>query len=261
MLGCDFHCAYCQNWITSQTLRDANATARPYKVTIQDIITSAHRDGARILTSTYNEPLITSEWAVEIFKHGRGSGLYGSYVSNGNATPEVLEYIRPWVDFYKVDLKGYDDAHYRKLGGVLANIQEGIGNIHKLGFWMEVVTLLIPGFNDSDEEIRKLCDFLVSVSPDIPWHATAFHADYKMSRQESTSVETLLKAARIGKQSGLKFVYLGNKPGNVGDWENTYCPDCHAELVKRMGFRVLENTIVNGACPKCLRKIPGRWEL
>ena len=177
MLGCDYNCVFCQNWVTSQVLRDPMAMAPPEEITPKEFVALAVRSGAKIVTSTYNEPLITSEWAVDVFKEARKAGLVTSYVSNGNGTPEVLDYIRPWVDLYKVDLKSFNDKHYRELGGVLDNVLRTIRSLHEKGFWLEIVTLLIPGFNDSDEELKATADFLVSVSPFIPWHVTAFHKD------------------------------------------------------------------------------------
>jgi pyruvate formate lyase activating enzyme len=211
------------------------------------------------MTSTYNEPLITSEWAVEIFREAKAAGLVCSYVSNGNATPEVLDYIQPFVSLYKVDLKSFRDRHYRELGGTLERVLWTIRALHERGFWVEVVTLTVPGFNDSDEELREIARFLVSVSPDIPWHVTAFHPDYKMTDPENTGVATLLRAAEIGVAEGLRFVYAGNLPGRVGNWENTYCPGCSALLIERYGFRVLANRIPQGRCPDCARTIPGFW--
>jgi len=259
MLGCDFHCGYCQNWLTSQALRDPAALSPPEEVTPAEIARLALRYGARILTSTYNEPLITSEWAVEVFKEGLAQGLVCSYVSNGNGTPEVLDYIRPYVRLYKVDLKSFRDRHYRELGGTLDRVLWTIRALHEQGFWLEVVTLVVPGFNDSDEELRDIARFLVSVSPDIPWHVTAFHQDYKMTDPDNTDARTLVRAAEIGTAEGLRFVYAGNLPGRLGHWENTYCPGCRSLLVERVGFRVLGNRIPDGLCPDCHREIPGVW--
>src|SRR3954470_15392137 len=207
MLGCDLHCSYCQNWVTSQALRDPSAISPPLQASPEALVRQAVRQGARVLVSTYNKPLITSEWAVEIFKEARAAGLDTAFVSNGNGTPQVLEYLRPWIDYYKVDLKSFDDAHYRKLGGRLEPILDSIKRIHQIGFWLEIVTLLIPGFNDSDDEIRRLTEFVASVSPDIPWHVTASHGDYKMREPESTTSEMLLRAAEIARESGLRYVY------------------------------------------------------
>jgi pyruvate formate lyase activating enzyme len=259
MLGCDYHCGYCQNWITSQALRDPSAIAPAERVTPGDIVALATKYHARIVTSTYNEPLITSEWAVAVFREAKAAGLVCSYVSNGNGTPEVIEYLRPWVSLYKVDLKSFRDRHYRDLGGTLERVLWTIRALHEKGFWVEVVTLVVPGFNDSNEELRDIARFLASVSRDIPWHVTAFHRDYKMTGPDDTDVATLLRAAEIGRSEGLRFVYAGNLPGGVGRWENTYCPGCGALLVERFGFRILANRVTGGACPECSEPIPGFW--
>ncbi len=260
MLGCDLHCAYCQNWITSQALNDPHAGSEPIGISPKQMVLLAKNHKARVMTSTYNEPLITSEWAVEIFKEARREGLTCSYVSNGNATPEVLKYIRPWVDLYKVDLKSFNDKNYRKLGTKLQTVLDSIHMIYDHGFWLEVVSLIIPSFNDSPGELRAMAEFLVSISPNIPWHVTAFHQDYKMTDPDNTPVETLIRAAAIGRDAGLNFVYAGNLPGESGNWENTYCPSCHTLLVERVGFRVLQNKIENGKCHKCRQPIPGFWD-
>jgi len=260
MLGCDYHCGYCQNWITSQALRDEAAVAPAQGVSPAEIVSAAKRAGARIVTSTYNEPLITSEWAVEVFRHAKAEGLVCSYVSNGNGTEQVLEYVRPWVALYKVDLKGFRDRPYRDLGGTLERVTWTIGALHAKGFWLEVVTLVVPGFNDSSEELRDIARFLVSVSPDIPWHVTAFHPDYRMEDRPPTSVRSLLRAAEIGSAEGLRFVYAGNLPGAVRSFENTYCPGCRSLLVERVGYRVLQNRLdAGGRCPECRQAIPGVW--
>jgi pyruvate formate lyase activating enzyme len=260
MLGCDFHCGYCQNWVTSQALRDPNAVAPPHRLTAEDFIELSVAQGARIVTSTYNEPLITSEWAVEIFKQAKSAGLITSYVSNGNGTPEVLQYIKPWVDLYKVDLKSFQDRNYRKLGGLLKNVLDTIQRLYAMNFWLEIVTLVIPGFNDSNEELRDIAQFLARISPDIPWHVTAFHQDYKMTDPDNTSVATLLRAAEIGKAEGLHFVYAGNLPSRVGNWEDTRCPGCNATVIERSGYRIRMNRITaSGNCPDCTHAIPGVW--
>ena len=189
--------------------------------------------GAKVLVSTYNEPLITSEWAVAVFKQARAAGLVTGFVSNGNGTPQVLEYIRPWVDLYKVDLKSFDDRHYHELGGRIGPILETIRSLAQMGVWLEIVTLLIPGFNDSDDELKGLTDFLAGVSPDIPWHVTAFHKDYKMDDPENTRPQDLLRAAEIGRRAGLRYVYAGNLPGKVGGLEDTRCHQCGETLIRR----------------------------
>ncbi len=260
MLGCDYHCSYCQNWLTSQSLRDPSASALPEVVEPEKIVELGLVYKSPVIVSTYNEPLITSEWAVEILKLAKPYGIRGAYVSNGNATPEVLEYIRPYVDLYKVDLKGFDERRYRQLGGRLDIVLDTISLLKERGFWVEIVTLIVPGFNDSDGELSSIARFIASVSPEIPWHVTAFHNDYKMLDRHNTTARSLRKAALIGRQAGLQFVYAGNLPGMVENLENTYCPGCGEVLVERDGLRVLRNSITSGVCPKCLRKIPGIWK-
>ena len=260
MLGCDLHCSYCQNWVTSQALRDPRATLASRTASPEELVDSAVRQGARVVVSTYNEPLITAEWAVAVFKLARAAGLATGFVSNGNGTPEVIEYLRPWVDLYKVDLKGFDDRHYRQLGGRLEPILDTIRRLHDSGLWLEIVTLLIPGFNDSDDELRRLTAFVASVSPVIPWHVTAYHEDYKMSGTGDTTVGMLLHAAEIGREAGLQFVYAGNMPGRVGTLEDTRCPSCAATLVERLGYFVKADRLSgSGTCPSCGTAIPGRW--
>lgn len=260
MLGCDLHCAYCQNWVTSQALRDPAAVSSPLGVTPERMALQAVKLGARVIVSTYNEPLITSEWAVAVFKEARKAGLATGFVSNGNATPQVLDYIRPWVDLYKVDLKSFDDRHYRKLGGRLQPILETIRRLHQMDFWVEIVTLLIPGFNDSDDELKRLTEFVANVSADIPWHVTAFHKDYRMKDPANTTPEMLLRAAGIGRASGLRFIYAGNIPGMVGNLENTYCVKCHALLIERYGYLINSYSLTaEGSCPDCGAPVPGRW--
>lgn len=260
MLGCDLHCSYCQNWVTSQALRDPEAVAPPLDATPAALSAEAIRLGARVVVSTYNEPLITSEWGVAIFKEARAAGLMTAYVSNGNGTPQVLDYIRPWIDLYKVDLKSFDDRHYRQLGGRLEPILATIRALHAMGIWLEIVTLLIPGFNDAADELERLTAFLADVSPDIPWHVTAFHKDYRMNDPANTTPEMLVGAAEIGRRNGLRYVYAGNLPGQVGDLEHTKCHECRALLVERYGYFIQSYRLTaDGRCPDCHSTIPGRW--
>jgi pyruvate formate lyase activating enzyme len=260
MLGCDLHCAYCQNWVTSQALRDPAAVAPLLEASPESLVQNALDLGARVVVSTYNEPLITSEWAVAVFRKAKVAGLVTGFVSNGNGTPRVLEYLRPWIDLYKVDLKSFDDRHYRQLGGRLEPILDTIRRLHALGVWIEIVTLLIPGFNDSRDELSRLTAFIASVSPDIPWHVTAFHGDYKMTEPENTTAAMLATAAGVGADAGLRYVYAGNLPGSVGALEDTRCADCHATLVARVGYRIRDYRVTpEGRCPVCAAAVPGRW--
>ncbi len=261
MLGCDLHCSFCQNWLTSQTLRDPASMAPVEEVSAAEIVRAAKRGGARIVTSTYNEPLITSEWAAAVFRLAKAEGLLCSYVSNGNATEEVLEYLRP----LRVALQGGPEGLPRSplprpRRHPRARALDHPRPPREGDLAVEVVTLVVPGHNDSPEELGDIARFLVSVSPDIPWHVTAFHPDYRMEGREPTSARALLRAAEIGAAEGLHFVYAGNLPGVVRSWENTYCPGCRGLLVERLGFRVLSNRLgADGRCPDCRRVVPGVW--
>ena len=261
MLGCDLHCGYCQNWVTSQALRDVRSTLDFQTVSPRDLVAMALRQGASAVVSTYNEPLITAEWAVAVFREAKSAGLVTGFVSNGNGTPEVLEYLRPWLDLYKIDLKSFNDRRYHELGGRIGPIRDTVRRVYEMGFWLEVVTLVVPGFNDSDEELGQIAGFLAGISPDIPWHVTAFHQDYKMTSPDDTPAETLVRAARIGHSAGLHFVYAGNSPGQTGDLENTICPRCGNTVIERFGFRVLRNRLSSaGQCPDCGAGVPGIWD-
>ncbi len=263
MLGCDFHCGYCQNWLTSQTLRDPTAVEGAYlvkRVSPEQIVEAAKNAGAEVIASSYNEPLITSEWAAAVFKQAVAAGMKCVFVSNGNATPEVLEYLRPYLSGMKIDLKSMQDKNYRQLGGVLKNTLDTIKRVKEMGLWLEVVTLVVPGFNDSSEELWEAARFLSSISADIPWHVTAFHSDYKMEDTPNTPANTLLKAAEIGREAGLHYVYAGNLPGRVDEYETTFCPHCNTALVERTGFRVRSMRVeAGGKCPKCGGTVAGVW--
>ena len=263
MLGCDFHCDYCQNWFTSQVLRDPqsnDALRLIRKLSPGQIIESAKRVNAEVIVSSYNEPLITIEWAVSVFKEALSSGIKCAFVSNGNATPQALEYLKPYISAYKVDLKSMQAKNYRQLGGVLENVLSTIKIAHKMGIWVEVVTLVIPGFNDTNEELFEMAQFIRSVSKDIPWHVTAYHQDYRMTEHPNTPADSLVRAADIGREAGLNFVYAGNLPGRVEEYENTNCPECSKLLIQRRGYKLMAyNLSVTGNCKYCGAKIPGIW--
>ena len=263
MLGCDFHCGYCQNWLSSQALRDPASDEAAYfvkRISPEQIVEVARRTGADVIASSYNEPLITSEWAVAIFKQAAAAGIKCVYVSNGNATPEVLEYLQPYLAGMKIDLKSMQDKNYRQLGGVLKNVLNTIKRVKEMGLWLEVVTLVVPGFNDSVEELWEAARFLASVSPDIPWHVTAFHSDYKMQDTPNTPAKTLLRTAEIGREAGLRYVYAGNLPGRVDEYETTFCPQCNTALVERTGYSIHAMRVTTqGKCPKCGATVAGVW--
>lgn len=261
MLGCDFHCGYCQNWVTSQMLRDADAVAQAKLVQPAQLAQLAVQHGAPVIASSYNEPLITSEWAVAVFKEARKHNLKCAYISNGNGTPQVLDYLRPHVDAYKVDLKTFNPKHYRELGGVLENVVQTIRQLKERAFWVEIVTLLVPGFSDDADDINRMADFLASVDPLMPWHVTAFHPDYKMTDgYRQTRVDDLMRVVEVGRNAGLRYIYPGNLPGQVGEWENTRCHHCNATLIERWGFVVRKQRVrPDGTCPDCGGRIPGIW--
>ena len=263
MLGCDLHCEFCQNWLSSQALRDPAASwSADYirEITPAQMVSTAVQNRAPIIVSSYNEPLITTEWAIDIFKQAKEAGLYCAYVSNGYATPEVLEALRPYLCAYKIDLKTMQDSQYRRCGGVLKNVLDSIQKAYDLGLWVEVVTLVIPGFNDSPEELWDASRTIASISMDIPWHVTAYHPEYKMTDPPQTPAKTLQQAAEIGQEAGLKYVYAGNLPGRVGSLEDTHCPECSNRLIQRRGYQILDYKITaEGTCPFCGATIAGFW--
>lgn len=263
MLGCDFHCSFCQNWVSSQAMRDpACEVAGHYlrRISPEEVVAYGVKTGASVIASSYNEPLITTEWALAIFKLAAEAGFKCAFVSNGNATPEVLECLAPYMAGLKIDLKSMQDRQYRRLGGVLQNVLDTIRLAHEMGFWVEVVTLIVPGMNDSNEELMDAGRFIASVSADIPWHVTAFHPNYKATEVGATPVKTLIRAAEIGQEAGLRFVYAGNLPGRVSTYENTFCPGCSTALIERLGYFITGYHLTNeGACPQCGFSIPGIW--
>jgi len=261
MLGCDLHCGYCQNWVTSQMLRDVDALAPAKLCSPQQLVDLAVANRAPVMASSYNEPLITSEWAVDVFKAARPHGLRCVYISNGNATPQVLDFIRPFVDAYKVDLKTFNPKNYRQLGGVLENVTQTIKNLKERGFWVEVVTLVVPGFSDHPDDLKRMAEFLAGVDPLMPWHMTAFHPNYKMTDGfRATTADDLLKIVEYGRQAGLRYMYPGNLPGQVGNGESTRCHHCGVTVIQRYGFLVQKNRVnADGSCPECHKMLPGIW--
>lgn len=261
MLGCDYRCPYCQNWVTSQALRDPAAGAPIREIGAAAIAVLAREAGARLVVSSYNEPLITAEWGGAVFDEAARAGMLCAIVSNGNGTPEALDLLGPRLGACKIDLKGFHPGRYRTLGGDLARVTETIRSVHARGIWLELVTLLVPGFNDDPAELRDLAGFIASVGRDIPWHVTAFHRDYQMTEGRDATAEDLLRAAAVGREAGLRFVYAGNQPGRVGDLEDTRCPSCAKTLVRRRGYAVkVEGLTKEGRCAGCGTGIPGRWD-
>ncbi len=257
MYGCNFRCSFCQN----HELADPAAAARPPyadPATPDGIVREARRLGARMLVSTYNEPLITAEWGAAVLAAGKKAGLAGAFVSNGYATPEALDFLRPSVDCFKVDLKFFREETYAKVAGArLEPVKTAIRLMLEKGFWVEVVTLLIPGLNDSREEVSEMAAFLASLSKDIPWHLTAFHPSHLMTDRPRTPAASLERACEAGLAAGLKYVYTGNIEGGRQD---TLCPSCGAKLIGRDGYEVLGNKVSGaGKCPECGTGIAGFW--
>ena len=260
MLGCNFKCSFCQNWFSSQVCRDPDAVSDIQPVSAEQIKRVAVEQKVKVVVSTYNEPVITSEWAHEIFELCGKHGMMSGFVSNGYASEETLDFMRPVMDFYKADLKTFDDNKYRELGGELKKVMDSITYAVKKGYWVEVVTLVVPGFNDSEAELKNMAEFIKSVSRDIPWHVTAFHPDYRENGIGRTPVSTLERSAGIGHAAGLRYVYAGNIEGDLQELENTYCPSCGLLLIERHGFTVGEKALKpDGSCPKCSFRIAGIW--
>lgn len=260
MFGCDFHCPYCQNWTLSQALRDRRAIDEvPQPLSAHALVDQALAAGCQVVCSAYNEPLITSEWAAEVFQAAKSKGLITAFISDGNATEEVLNYLRPWLDVFRVDLKAGTPEHYRTLGGRLEVVWRSLEMAWRLGFWVEVVTLLVPFFNDDLAEIRSIVQHLTAISVDIPWHVNAFYPNYKMQDRSATSVQLLSLAASAAYAQGLKYVYVGNAPGLVPGFERTYCPQCKTPVIERYGYDTIKSKLISGACPHCRTPIPGIW--
>ena len=261
MLGCDLHCGYCQNWVTSQALRDPHAVAPPLDVTPELLVRDAVERGAKIIVSTYNEPLITSEWAVAIFKEARAAGLMTGFVSNGNGTPGVLEYLRPWIDAYKVDLKSFDDRHYRELGGRLQPILDTIRRAARHGH-------LARDRHAADSRLqrqRRRAEAADGVRRErLTGHPVARDGVSRRLQDDRAGQHHGRDAAcarpRSAPQRGCATSTRATCPGKVGGLEDTHCPHAGEVLVERYGYLIRGyNLTPAGACPSCGTQIPGLW--
>ena len=256
--GCNFQCEFCQNWQMSQPLRDGSAV-RGQAVSPVQIVTAAVNYDCQSISYTYTEPTIFFELAYDTAKLARERGLLNCFVSNGYMTPLAVETIAPYLDAINVDLKAFRDETYRKI--MKARLQPVLTCLKALvaaGIWVEVTTLVVPGMNDSPQELRDIARFVAAeLSPSVPWHVSRFHGDYKMTGTPTTPIETLELACHVGQEAGLKYVYSGNVPGQ-GD-ESTRCPACGEMLISRMGFRIRANHLKDGACFKCDQPIEGIW--
>lgn len=254
--GCNFRCLHCQNHDISQMPRD-QSRIMGWEVSPEEVVKKARASGCSSISYTYTEPTIYFEYALEVARLARQEGLLNVFVTNGYMTEEALETFHPLLDAANVDLKAATDEFYRKICGArMEPVMASIRKMRSLGVWVEVTTLIIPGLNDDPDGLREIARFLVSVGPDVPWHVSAFHPTYRLLDRPRTSAQTLRKAREIGLSEGLKYVYCGNIPG---EGEDTYCPSCGDTLLQRVGFRVLSNRLLNGACPKCGASVEGIW--
>jgi pyruvate formate lyase activating enzyme len=256
-VGCNFHCRYCQNWDISQLPRLRPGDVPGERLSPSEIVDMALKAGCKSIAYTYTEPTIFFELAYDTAKLAAKAGLKNIFVTNGYMTPEALRMIQPFLHAANIDLKGFDDRRHRRMSG--AKLQPVIDSIRlakELGVWLEVTTLIVPGHNDSDDELRQIALFLKAVDCDIPWHLSAFFPAYKMMEVEPTDRETLLRAWRIGKETGLHHVYCGNLPALH---EDTLCPCCNKCLIRRVGFAVTSNRLEQGCCPFCRSAIQGVW--
>ncbi len=253
--GCNFKCGFCQNWRISQT--DGSKIFGTRSMPPREVVKNAISKEARSIAYTYTEPTIFFEYAYNTAKLASKKGIKNIFVTNGFMTKEALDMIAPYLDGANVDLKYFKDSSYRKIcNGRLEPVLQSIKYMKELGIWLEVTTLIIPGENGSDEELKNIAEFIAGVDKNIPWHISMFVARYKYKTTPSTPVKTLKKAIRIGKESGLKFIYLGN----VGRRTITRCTSCEENLISRTVYNVELNRLTgDGKCPECAQKIPGIW--
>ena len=256
-VGCNFRCEHCQNFEISQYPKEHDDIAGQ-PVTPEDIVEAALRNGCESISYTYTEPTIYFEFAYDCAKLARERGIKNVFVSNGYTTPEATRVIAPYLDGNNIDLKGNDDFYKKVCGARLEPVKDTIRLMKELGVWVEVTTLIIPDYNDSEDDLKDIAGFINSVDPYIPWHVTQYYPTYKLTDKPRTPVAVLRRAREIGFEAGLKYVYEGNIPGEGG--ENTYCPECRELLVTRLGFRISEDRIKGGICPKCGAEIRGVWE-
>ena len=261
-LGCNFDCDFCQNWEISQSPKhfDKTQSIKHYgeEWEPEKIVDYCKENNIPIIAYTYNEPTIWAEYALDTMRLAKKEGIKNIWVSNGFMTEKTLNFIAPYLDAINIDLKSFSEKFYQKTcKGRLEPVKENIKKIWKMGIWIEVTTLVIPGFNDSTKELKQIAKFLVGISKDLPWHISAFYPCYKMLTQAPTSQEILINACEIGRKAGLRYIYTGNIPNS--DYESTYCPKCNSLIIERWGMEVLENNLKNGKCPKCNTKIKGIW--
>ncbi len=256
-VGCNFKCQHCQNYEISQYPREYNDIIGN-DVSPETIVESALRYGCESISYTYTEPTIFFEFAYDCAKLAQEKGIKNVFVSNGYTSPEATKAIAPYLHGNNIDLKGNNDFYKNICGAKVEPVKSTIRLMKELGVWVEVTTLIIPDYNDSEDELKLIAEFIRSVDPYIPWHVTQFYPTYQLTDKPRTPLKTLRRAREIGFESGLKYVYEGNVPGEGG--ENTYCPECKELLIKRFGFSISENKLRNGRCPKCGGEIKGVWK-
>jgi pyruvate formate lyase activating enzyme len=255
--GCNFRCRYCQNWQISQAPRgggrvDGEVTSP------QAVVEAARRRGCSTIAYTYTEPTIFFETAEAVGSLARQGGLKNIFVTNGYMTPEAVQRARSFLDAANVDLKGFDDGRYRKIcGATLKGVLSGIEALVEAGVWVEITTLVVPGVNDSEEELGAIARYVAGLGRHIPWHISRYHPDYEMLDVAATPLGSLQRAYDLGRAAGLKFVYVGNVPGHAS--ESTACPECGTMLVSREGFSLSALRLREGSCPDCGAAVPGVW--
>jgi pyruvate formate lyase activating enzyme len=258
-VGCNFRCEHCQNYEISQFPRERPDVGIPGEdMTPEEVVEAAASSGCESISYTYTEPTIFLEFAYDTARIAQKRGIKNVFVSNGFMTPESARLIAPYLGGNNIDLKG-DEDFYKKICHARAQpVRDTIRLMKELGVWVEVTTLIIPGHNDSEETVRDIADFIASVDPSIPWHVSQFYPTYKLLDSPRTPVKTLRRVREQGIKAGLKYVYLGNVPGEGG--ENTYCPECGEILIGRVGFALTENILRKGDCPHCGHRQEGVWE-
>lgn len=259
MFGCDLRCPYCHNHRLSQALRDGPSAERPTDIDADALVEEAIAAGCDALCAAYNEPLISAEWAHAVFAAAKRRGLTTALISDGNSTREALTYMRDVTDVFRVDLKAADDAGYHRLGGRLAPVLDSIAVARELGYWTEVVSLIVPGLNHDVASVRALAKTLTAIDRDIVWHLNAFVPRYRLRAAPPASPSFLISAAGTAYALGLRFVYVGNVPGH-DELSHTRCPNCHAVVVRRRNYVMLENRLRSGRCPDCATPVPGLWQ-
>lgn len=263
--GCNFRCSFCQNWqISQQPRQDEDGLYSPSLQTEfippETIVELAQQNGCASISYTYTEPTIFFELAYDTARLARECGIKNCFVSNGFMTPEAVETIAPVLDAINVDLKCFSDETYRTVcGGALQPVLDCLVNLVRAGVWVEVTTLVVPGMNDSQAELRQIAEFIATrLDPHVPWHVSRFHGDYQQRNTPATPLATLELARDLGLRAGLKYVYGGNAPGQAD--ERTYCAHCREILIDRLGFTVENLRLKNGLCPKCQTPAEGVWE-